>query len=201
MRKFLTFLLLLLITIACSKNDHHDSHYFLSINDSIKSLIFKPGSFWIFKSTNSGDVDCTYVSKINQGIHYSYIGLGSYYDIEYYSVDYISTSSNEKSTFKTQIELSHMLMNPRDYYPWSKDPVLFTYTKYDWIGHSYGKYKYYDSLKIVNNTYYHVQECSFLSNSDSISFFTDSNIGFIRKIVHSKSSEENWNLDRWYIVK
>jgi len=202
MKIFITFLFIILLFVSCHKNENHE-YSVIKINDSIKSIVFKPGSYWIYKSVENGNIDCTYVSNLSKGTYGANEGLGSFVNVEYYLANYVSTQSKDESNFRTRIEFSYMLMNPNDYYPWGKDPVLYTYynskSLLDW--HSNGSYKFYDSLKINNITYYNVQECGFLSNLDSISFFTDLNIGFIKKILHNKTSVETWNLIRYNIVK
>jgi len=201
MKRSCLFLILILILVSCNKNEENSYTTKLFINSTIKSLVFKPGSYWIYISDSAQQTDCTYVQQMNYGSYDIGYGLDRYVSFEYYSLVYVSSSPDGQSSYINHIETNHMLLNPIIGYPWASGPVLFTYdTTFDWKNFP-STNKYIDSLKVENNTFYRVQESKFTLNSHSNAFYTDANIGLVRKDITVDSAVQQWNLIKWHIVK
>ncbi len=201
MKRFFIFLILVIILPCCNKNENDSSITKIYISDNIKSLVFKPGSYWIYKSDSTPLTDCTYVHQMNYGFYDVDYGLNRTVSFEYYSLDYVSNSPNGQSSYKNHIETNHMLMNPTIGYPYASGPVLFTYdTTFDWKTFP-SKNRFIDSVKIGNSTFYRVQESKFTLNSHYNTFYTEANIGLVKKDITIDSTVQQWNLIKWHIVK
>ena len=116
------FYCLLLIPVLCSCNKNNDQNEItytkIPINASIRDFFFKPGSYWIYKSDATGATDCTYITKVDYGYYDVYKGLHHGESYEYYSMTYISNSSQNIYSYINHIEKTAMLLNPTVGYPY-----------------------------------------------------------------------------------
>ncbi|GEM_PF-3583477 len=200
MKPLITLICILALLISCKKNDTPEVYTYANVNDSMKSLIFQKGSYWIYKSDSSQGTDSTYIYSIEHNSWEIGFGLNQNLIVEYYMLTYASFSAIKYSSYKDYIETNHMLINPRLIYPQAYGPVIYCLKPL--TGNFYlSKNRYHDSLTINNHTFYKVQESRFLLHGDSTVFFIEPNIGLIKKVVYSDSIIYSWGIIKWNIIK
>ncbi|HZX63343.1 MAG TPA: hypothetical protein VFE66_09030 [Bacteroidales bacterium] len=196
MKKLLLLPFLFLIFISCDKKDNttvdnniHENNYpKLYIDDSIRNLCFNTHSYWIYQDSASHYMDCTYIVQTRFGFYDVYFGLGNYFSMEYYSMDFWGHPENNNSKFILRIEDTRTILNPKFYGTGAIGPVLF------WVNYST---TIIDSLKVSNTVFYKVQ----VSPVGDTDYYTVANYGVIRKRIHAASGVQIRNLIRWKIVK
>jgi len=209
MKKSILFLVFVILLGCSEKNDsdNFSTKTVTYLSDSIRSLCFKSGSYWIYKSDSFAATDCTYVEHIDSGISTIYYYEGG--PFEYYNIKFGVISPNGTDSIITTTGATHFLfMNfsfaIEDILP----AVLYSVdTLSDWR-HCLSKNSNINALTIGQNTFYNVQRSEFLPqmfryiyNNDSSVFFTDRNIGIIKKIIYVNSHVQEWNLVKWKILK
>lgn len=208
MRRLHLFLFLLIL-ISCSKKENKITdpvNTVVKINDSLRSLCFKSGSYWIYKSDSFPTIDCTYIEHIDSGVSIYVFGEGY---LEYYNIKLRVISPNGIDSINTTIGTTHFLFMTTTFeVPGFLDAVLYSAdTVKDWR-HCFSKNSNITSLKIGENTFYDVQRSQFIpsrfqnpSFNDSSVFFTNSSFGILKKVMHVNSKVQEWNLLRWNIVR
>jgi hypothetical protein len=205
MKKVFFFLLLTSLTIImtnCNKSEENNKHYLGTayIDNRIKSLVFNIGSYWIYTSDTLNQMDSTFISGIKSGFYEIGYGQDNYQKYEYYAMHFKSNYNLGKNSFgQFFIDRTHLLIDPVVVYPWAVGPVLYSV---DTIKESV---KYLDSLNGKYYKFYHVQECSFNSRyywgDTAYTYYTEPNIGIVKKIITIDSFTTIWSLKRWKIVK
>jgi len=199
MKKLLLLPFLFLIFISCTKkenttvdNNIHENNYpKLYIDDSIRNLCFKTNSYWIYQDSASHYMDCTYIVQTRFGFYDVYFGLGNYFSMEYYSMNFWGHPENINSNFILRIEDTRTILNPKFYGTGAIGPVLFM------ADLGYPNSTHLDSLKVGDTVFYKVQICP-VGDTD---YYTNANYGVIRKRIHAPSGVQIRNLIRWKIVK
>lgn len=190
---------------SCNKyHEKKESHYPVLINDSIKSLFFNIGTYWVYMSDTLSHSDSTFIYGVQTGFYEVGTGHNSFTDFEYYSMDCQSRYSVGKSKKnKYFIDRSHLQLNPVVGYPSANGDVLYSVEANscpDWEG----SVIYFDSLHVGNYTFYRVQESKFSSRwgGDTIfTYYTAPYVGIVKKTITTDSITNSWNIVRWKIVK
>ena len=200
MKRSVLFVALIVLVLGCKKNEIQEDCSVYYIKDGMKSLVFQKGSYWIYKSDSSQMIDSTYIYSIDYGYLDIGKGHGSIESFEYYMITYASTSPIRYSSYKDYIEMDHMLINPRLWYPYASGPTI--YSLQIPVGtFASSENRYHDSLTINGLTFYKVQESRFVLNENSTVFFTTANVGLIKKIIYSDTATYSWGIKRWHIVR
>lgn len=206
MKKLLFLPVLLLIIISCNKkytsvvnvdntiDTNTNSNYpKVYIKDSLKSLYFLKGSYWVYQNDSLHQNDCTVISKVHhwfQNYQFHYMHWAQ----EYYLMSFTPYPQTNHSVFVHLIETTHMYLNPEMMNFEALGPVLYSIdTISDW--NQYTPHKFIDSLLVGTKVFYKVQECS-VADTD---YYTVAKYGVIRKTIHATSGSQTWNLIRWMI--
>lgn len=204
-------ILIILISVSCDKNQQEQINWnTYMVSDKMKTMIFQPGSYWVYQSDSIQGNDSTFITSVRYSFLEIYKGLNQGERFEYYAMSSKTLSPTGTSLNLFYIETLHMLLNPALGYPYAEGPLLFTLdTADDWHAFS-GQYRstcsYIDSMKVNNKTFYNIQKCicyqpdSNLHYHNSI-YFTTITDGIIEKMLYSGNQYKTWKLLRYRLVK
>jgi hypothetical protein len=186
----------------CNKNEENNKNYLGTayINDSIKSLVFNKGSYWIYISDSLDQIDSTYISDIKNGFYEIGYGLDTYQQYEYYAMNLVSNNLGSHSSHQLFIDRTHLLLNPIVSYPNAWGPILYDIKPIN----NPPEYKYLDSLNGAYYKFYHIQEYKNTPlwwHDTAFIYYTEPGIGIVKKVFTVDSVTTTWNLKRWKIVK
>jgi hypothetical protein len=201
MKKLFVILMLPILLTNCHKNEATMSYSMTYITDSIKSLAFRSGSYWIYKADSSAQKDCTFVATTQAAFYEIEVEKDHTMLFECYSMNCNSVRPSGSSASQYFIETNHMLLDAVLEFPSAQGPVLFTFdTLTDWKRNT-SVNRYIDSLRVGAKTFHGVQECKFSSGSVSYSYYTADSIGIVRKVIGSGATAQTWNLVKWNVAR
>jgi hypothetical protein len=196
MNKHFIFLLILILSIGCNKNE---SPYgstginIININPELKSQAFKSGSYWIYKNDSTSKIDCTLIYQDFTDFEAVFAGHGFTDQYECFEMFYNEYYSNNfYSSYWDRMMDDCIFRNPINYFNHQVFGGLIVYCQDTAQGQIY-----YDSLRVGSNIFYHVQRLPI----DRTLLYSAKSVGVIRKVIIDSVEQGTWNLLRWKIVK
>jgi hypothetical protein len=204
MKRFfsISFMLLFisLLTTECHKKSQKTTEY---IPSELKDYaLFQPGSFWIYKNENTGNIDSTFISKKPEFIYYS-----ASYDNNtitelcqvFYEGPFLSTTNLSPSTYHIIFpDYSFEAINPISFKP---DQI------FELDGATTLKYfPLVDSMKIGNNTFYDIfitqwQFVSLQHDTTTNTCYFVKKVGLIKFNHKAPTSDSTWNILRFHVLQ
>lgn len=191
------FLLILVCFAGCKKSYNH-----YSISDDFRTWMdYKRGSYWIYKSENSGKNDSTSVWQRTNGTSDAEKGSGYYFDYidirlksQFAHAVYIRGNENYESTAVTTNEV---IM------PEALRSNLTINQKVIWNGGTYQELLRLDTLILNSRSFInvrHVRTGTTLAGDSIVrEYFYARGIGMVKFRQQYKSTDSTWSLLRWSV--
>jgi hypothetical protein len=162
------------------------------IASTMKGFLFGSNSYWVYKNDSLNSYDSIFIISTETGCEVLDIYLGYCVKADYYKMNYPGKWNADN--YYDMIESSIL---GRNGHPLSLD---FSYQK-GWILYDGREFVFIDSLKVGENTFYHVQKSDGAYNIYSdVTVYTAKNVGIVKKIINT-NPKQVWNLVRWKINK